>query len=315
MLAIGTATQDVFLSSKAFKPHREDGKYYELLPLGAKLDIEKVVFATGGNAMNASITFARQGLDSEFMGVIGTEPAGRVVLAELDEEGVSTRHLVQSEEFATGYSTILLAPNGERTILRHHGRSLRDNGAPLDLKAIEQADWLYLSSLGSFPLLEKIVSIAARNGVQVAFNPATMELKEPAKVRALLDDVAVLLVNKDEMKTLVEGDTLEELVRHGANLVRTVVVSDGPNGVMATDSQQIVKADMYDDVPVVDRTGAGDAFGSGFVAWHAMGRDLSEAVTFASANATSVVAQIGATPGILHNHAKLHDMPLTVKDF
>lgn len=315
MLAIGTATQDVFLSSKAFKPHREDGKYYELLPLGAKLDIEKVVFATGGNAMNASITFARQGLDSEFMGVIGTEPAGRAVLAELDEEGVSTRHLVQSEEFATGYSTILLAPNGERTILRHHGRSLHDNGAPLDLKAIEQADWLYLSSLGSFPLLEKIVSIAARNGVQVAFNPATMELKEPAKVRALLDDVAVLLVNKDEMKTLVEGDTLEELVRHGANLVRTVVVSDGPNGVMATDSQQIVKAGMYEDVPVVDRTGAGDAFGSGFVARHAMGHSLEDAITFASANATAVVAQIGATPGILHAHAKLHNMPLTVKDF
>jgi sugar/nucleoside kinase (ribokinase family) len=316
ILAIGTATQDVFLSSKQFKPHREeDGKYYEELLLGAKLDVEQVVFATGGNAMNASITFARQGLESEFMGVVGTEPAGRVVMTELDDEGISTRHLVQSDEFATGYSTILLAPNGERTILRHHGRALRDNGAPLDLDAIQQADWLYLSSLGSFPLLEKIITLAARNGVQVAFNPATMELKEPAKVRALLDDIAVLLVNKDEMKTLVEGETLEELVRHGANLVRTLVVSDGPNGVMATDSRQIVKAGVYEDVPVVDRTGAGDAFGSGFVAWHAMGKSLSEAVTFASANATAVVAKIGATAGILHAHADVHDMKLEVKEF
>jgi len=316
MLAIGTATQDVFLRSPAFKPHREeDGKYYEELLLGAKLDVEEVVFATGGNAMNASITFARQGLESEFMGVVGTEPAGRVVLAELDDEGISTRHLVQDEAFATGYSTILLAPNGERTILRHHGRTVQDNGHPLDLSAIEHADWLYISSLGSMPLLEKVVSIAAKNGVQVAFNPATMELKHPDKIRALLDDVSVLLVNKDEMKTIVEGETLEELVRHGANLVRTVVVSDGPNGVMATDGEKIVKAGMYDDIPVVDRTGAGDAFGSGFVAWHALGKSLEEAVTFASANATSVVAQIGATSGILHAHDKLHDMPLTVKDF
>jgi ribokinase len=316
MLAIGTATQDVFLSSKLFKPHREeDGKYYEELLLGAKLDVEEVVFATGGNAMNASVTFARQGLDSEFMGVVGVEPAGRVVMTELDNEGVSTRHLVQDEAFSTGYSTILLAPNGERTILRHHGRTLHDNGAPLDLSAIEHADWLYLSSLGSIPLLEKIISIAAKNGVQVALNPATMELKQPDKIRTLLDDVAVLLVNKDEMKILVEGETLEELVRHGANLVRTVVVSDGPRGVMATDSTTIARAGVYDDVPVIDRTGAGDAFGSGFVAWHAMGKSLEEAVTFASANATSVVSRVGATEGILHKHARIHDMPITSKPF
>jgi ribokinase len=84
---------------------------------------------------------------------------------------------------------------------------------------------------------------------------------------------------------------------------------------MATDSDKIVKAGMYEDVPVVDRTGAGDAFGSGFVARHAMGKGLEDAVVFASANATSVVTQVGATAGILHTHAKLHDMPLTVKDF
>lgn len=315
MLAIGTATQDVFLRSKIFKPHREDGKLYEEIPLGGKIDIEEVVFATGGNAMNASVTFARQGLESAFMGVVGTEPTAGAILAAFDDEGISTRHLVQDEAFETGYSTILLAPTGERTILRHHGKNLHDNGAPLDLSAIEQADWLYLSSLGSMPLLEKVISIAAKNGVQVALNPATMELREPHKIRTLLDDVAVLLVNKEEMKTLVEGSSLEELVRHGANLVKTVVVSDGPNGVMATDGEKIVKAGMYEDVKVIDRLGAGDAFGSGFVAWHAQGKSLEDAITFASANATSVVTKIGATAGILHAHADVHDMPLEVKAF
>ncbi len=133
MLSIGTATQDVFLRSKVFKPHREDGKLYEELPLGAKIDIEEVVFSTGGNAMNASVTFARQGLESEFMGVIGTEPAAGAILAAFDGEGISTQYLVQDEAFATGYSTILLAPSGERTILRHHGKTLHDDGTPLSL--------------------------------------------------------------------------------------------------------------------------------------------------------------------------------------
>jgi sugar/nucleoside kinase (ribokinase family) len=315
MLAIGTATQDVFLRSKQFKPHRQEGKYYEQFLLGAKLAIDEVTFATGGNAMNAAVTFARQGLESEFMGILGVEPAGQVVMNALDSEGIATHHVVQDEQFQTSYSTILLAPSGERTILNYHGTHVHDSGAPLDLSAIEHADWLYLSSVGSVTLLEKLVTRAAKAGVQVALNPSGAELAEADKLRTVLEDVAVLLVNKEEMKQLVEGETLEELVRHGANLVRTVVVSDGPNGVMATDSTKIVKAGMYEDVPVVDRTGAGDAFGSGFVAWHAAGKSLEDAITFASANATGVVTQVGATAGILHAHAQLHDMPLRIKDF
>ena len=314
MLAIGTATQDVFLRSDIFKPHREDGKDYEEFLLGAKLGVDEVVFATGGNAMNAAVTFARQGLESEFMGIVGAEPAGQAVLNALDNEGIATHHVVQDERFQTSYSTILLAPNGERTILNYHGTRLHDNGAPLDLHAVEHADWLYLSSIGSMTLLEKLVTKAAKAGVQVALNPSGAELAEAAKLRTVLEDVSVLLVNKEEMQQIVEGRTLEELVRHGANLVRTVVVSDGPRGVMATDGQKIVKAGMYEDVKVVDRLGAGDAFGSGFVAWHAAGKSLEDAITFASANATSVVTKVGATAGILHAHARIHDMPLDVKD-
>jgi ribokinase len=249
------------------------------------------------------------------MGILGTEPAGQVVMRTLDEEGIATGRVVQDERFQTSYSTILLAPNGERTILNYHGSHLHDSGAPLEVAAVGEADWLYLSAIGSMPLLEKLVSLAAKHGVQVALNPSGAELAEPHKLRTILEDVTVLLLNKEEMRQLVEGDSLEELVRHGAHLVQTIVVSDGPRGVMATDSHKIVKAGTYEDVKVIDRLGAGDAFGSGFVAWHALGKSLEEAVTFASANATSVVTEVGATAGILHRHARLHDMPLEVKDF
>ncbi|MGH7196580.1 MAG: carbohydrate kinase family protein [Candidatus Saccharimonadales bacterium] len=316
MLSIGTATQDVFLiGGDIFKPSREeDGKDYEQLLLGAKLRLKDVVFATGGNAMNAAVAFARQGLDSEFMGVIGTEPAGQAVLAELDADGVGTRYLHQDERFRTNYSTILLAPTGERTILSYHGNHLRPDGSDIHLDAIAEADWLYVSSVGSMELLDRIFGLAAKNGVQVAFNPSGAELAQADKLRPLLDDVTVLITNKDEMQQIVEGQSAEELLHHAAHLVRTVVISDGPNGVVATDGKHVIEAGMYEDVPVIDRTGAGDAFGSGFVAMYAQGKALEEAVTFASANATSVVQQIGAKAGILHRHAKLHDMPIKVSE-
>jgi sugar/nucleoside kinase (ribokinase family) len=314
MLSIGTATQDVFLvGGSIFSPVRtHDGKLYEHLPLGAKLDLEDVVFTTGGNAANAAVTFARQDLESRYMGVVGTEPSGQAVMQDLDQEGVDTSAVHQGEQYHTGYSTILLAPNGERTIMRYHGDKLRDDGRDLHLESISHADWLYLSSVGSMELLEKIISEARKRHTKVAFNPSSTELEEPAKIRALLEDVTILIANKEEMATLVEGKTSEELVKHALHFVDVAIVSDGPHGAVASDGKQLVTAGIYEDVKVVDRLGAGDAFGSGFTAMIAQGKALEEAVVFASANSTSVVTKIGAKAGILHRGEKLHSMPLKV---
>lgn len=315
MLCIGTATQDVFLiGDKIFKPECEHGVCFEHLPLGAKLDVENVIFSTGGNAGNAATTFARQGHDSEFMGILGDDLAGAAVMRDLDAEGIGTRYLVESDRYVTGYSTILVAPGGERTTLVYHGTPLKADGSDLNLRAIAGADWLYVSSVGSLELLEKIVSLASRNNVKVALNPSARELKHAAKLRSLLDDIDVLITNKEEMAQIVEGTSSEELLHHALRLVETVVISDGPKGVVASDGKKLVKGGIYEDVKVVDRLGAGDAFGSGFVTRIAEGRGIEDAVIFASANSTSVVTKHGAKTGILHRNAELHDMPLEVRD-
>ena len=117
------------------------------------------------------------------------------------------------------------------------------------------------------------------------------------------------------LQLLVHGETLEELARHMTHYVPVAVVSDGPNGVVATDGKTVVRAGMYEDVKVVDRTGAGDAFGSGFLSQWVSGKSLKESIIFASANSTSVVTKIGAKTGILHRHPKLHAMPIHEKPF
>ena len=93
-----------------------------------------------------------------------------------------------------------------------------------------------------------------------------------------------------------------------------VIVSDGPNGVCAGDGKTILTAGMYEDVPVIERTGAGDAFASGFLSQFILGKTLRESIIFASANSTSVVTKIGAKEGILHAGVKLHDMEIRERE-
>jgi ribokinase len=317
ILSIGKATQDVFLKSDEFDPYTEGKIAYTHLPLGAKLEVEEVEFATGGNATNVAVTFARQGLHASYMWALGDDPASTSVLTELDAEGVDTTLVVQADRYRAGYSNILLATNGERTILNYRGISADADGKPLDIYAIKDYDWVYPSSLAfaGLGLLAKIIDIAKQHDVKVMLNPAGPELANPDQLKHILEDVDVLCVNKEEMQKLAEGQTLEELVRHGANLCDVVIVSDGPNGVIATDGKTVVRAGMYEDVPVIDRTGAGDAFASGFLSQWAIGKTLEEAIIFASANSTSVVTKVGAKAGILHKGVELHEMPIKSEAF
>jgi len=314
ILCIGKATQDVFLRDDEFDPHIEGKVAYTHLPLGAKLDISEAIFSTGGNATNVAVTFARQGLHSRYLWVLGsTDPASHTILRELDDEGVDTQLAHASDQAKASYSTILLAPSGERTILNYHGTVPSTNDVMELLNQADTCDWVYPTALGSMDTLERVISWAKSKKAKVMLNPAGSELADPGKLKALLEDIDILCLNKEEMAMLVEGETSEELVRHGLHYVPVVIVSDGPNGVVASDGKTLVTAGMYEDVPVIDRTGAGDAFASGFLSQWAQGKKLEEAITFASANSTSVVGAIGAKPGILHAGTELHDMPMESK--
>jgi sugar/nucleoside kinase (ribokinase family) len=301
ILTFGAATQDVFLTGKALHARRDvrTRDYVEQFPLGAKIDVEQVYFDTGGGATNAAVTFARQGLHVGYIGKIGHDPAGGEVTRVLRREGVAIDRLVYDPKLSTGYSTILLASSGERTILTHRGASHELKAKDIAIRTLE-ADWFYITSLaGNFDLLGKLLKHANNHGIQVAIDPGNAELAQTKKLRALLPLVTVLKANAEELRTLFGGDNLRDTVVRAADTCPYVVGTNGPAGSYAAAGGKLYQAGVYQKAKAVDRLGAGDAFGSGFVAALAKGMPMEDALSLGSANASSVVAQVGAKPGIL----------------
>jgi sugar/nucleoside kinase (ribokinase family) len=311
MVSIGAAVQDVFLSGQVFKAVCElDGSCAEELPLGAKLEVDDIHITTGGGATNAAVTFARQSLSSKFVGVVGNDMIGESIKKSLELEHVNVKDVITTDKDHTGYSTILLSTNGERTILTYRGASEHFERQDFDLEKIE-ADWLYITSLaGNMELLEYLLVLAEHKNIKVAIDPGKHELEHGEVFKKLLPRLTVLKANRDELGKLASATSAEDIARELSEHVPYVVVTDGAAGSIATDGKELLRAGMYEDVKIVDRLGAGDAFGSGLVAWLAKGKSLREAVVFGSANATSVVLQIGAKAGILKGEPRLHDMPL-----
>lgn len=301
VICIGAASQDVFLTGKALTAKRDvrTKDYVEQFPLGAKLEVEGVYFDTGGGAMNASVTFARQGFKTSFVGKIGRDPAGADVLRVLRREGISANHVAVDPRVTTSYSVLMLSPNGERTILNYRGASGKIDARDFTVRHLK-AEWVYVSSLGgNMNLLSKILKHANHHRMQVALNPGHGELSQGRKLRRLLPLATVLIGNREELSGLFGGDKPVEVIEKAKGACPYVVLTDGPAGSYVYDNQYLYQAGQYQKVKVADRTGAGDAFGSGFVAELARSGNVEQALTFASANSTAVVAQIGAKTGIL----------------
>lgn len=141
IVTIGKATQDVFLrSSEAFTELVHKGVKYEQLPVGQKLDLDEVIFATGGNVTNAAVTFARQGLHSKYAWCLGNDVASEGILQSLDKEGVDTSHVFQSNAFRASYSTVIMLAGGERTILNYKGAMPTAADHELNLNVIADGD-------------------------------------------------------------------------------------------------------------------------------------------------------------------------------
>lgn len=314
IVSLGSGLQDIYLiDHDDLAPTTIGGAaIFGKVLVGSKVDIDRLHYGVGGGGVNSAVTFARHGHEAILFANVGRDVAGEAILSELDREGVDSSYVEFAPRKATGASVILLdSKGGERTILTHRGASENfDNFAATDLDLI-QPDWLYVTTLrGDMQTLGAFLRRARRLGARVMFNPGVRELESGRKLLTLLQYVDVLLLNRAEAASLVPGVTLEELLYHLNAYVETVLITDGAAGGIAGRNTETYRFGIYEDKPIKDATGAGDAFGSGFLAAYADGADFRKALIFASANSTSVVSQIGSHAGALTGREKLHAMPI-----
>ena len=314
IVSLGSALQDIFLIDHDDLRPIEIGTTAILgkITVGSKVDIDRIYYKVGGGGVNSAIEFARHGHEAILLGNVSHDPAGALIVRTLDKEGVDSSFINFLERRPTGTSVVLLdSKSGERTILTHRGASeLFGNFSETNLDLI-QPDWLYVTTLrGDYETLIRFFKKAKEMGIRIMFNPGGKEIEQRTELLKLFQYVDVLLVNKSEAAQIVQGVVLNELLYHLMNYVETTIITDGPMGGIASSSNEAYRFGIYEDCKIKDATGAGDAFGSGFLAHFADGHSFRNSLIFASANSTAVVSEYGASKGLLTGAERLHLMPI-----
>lgn len=316
IVSLGSALQDIYLIDHDDLLPTEIGNeaIFGNILVGTKVDIDQLSYEVGGGGINSAITFSRHGHEAIFIGNVARDAAGEAIIKVLDQEGIDSSYVNFVSRKATGTSVILLdAKSGERTILTHRGASKKyDNFEASDLDLI-QPDYLYVTTLrGDLETLSDFFKKAKELDIKIMFNPGVKELEKGNELIKLLKYVDILLVNKSEAAKIVPGVVLTELLYHLNSYVPVVIITDGAMGGIAGNREtgETYRFGIYEDVKMRDATGAGDAFGSGFLAALADKKTFRNSLIFASANSTSVVTKIGANRGVLTGREELHPMPI-----
>lgn len=305
LLFIGDIFTDAFikLDEKTTKVFDEgNGEKWLAVPYGRKPKYERVdIVRSVGPSPNAAVSCARLGLRAGLMAWVGGDTVGREALEYLAKENIDTEPMVIERDKLTSYWYVLNY-KADRTMLV---KSEKYQYQWQDPKT--KPDWIYLSYLGedSWPLHEALIDYLEREpSIKLVFQPGTFQFDWGAKkLKRLYKRAYSVILNREEAVEVTGADYNSLRGLAGALHAigpEVVVITDGPAGSYASFNGQLYNMPNYPDpAPPLERTGAGDAFASTFIAGLALGETPETALTWAPINSMNVVQHIGAQAGLL----------------
>lgn len=312
IITFGSATRDIFLKAKQFLigDFKIDHIKKEiLLPVGLKIDIKDIHFHSGGGGTNTAASFASHGLKTAYCGTIGKDPEGQVILKEIKEKRINTKFILKTKKKPTNLSIIFSTPQ-ERTILVYKGASEVLDKKMIPWSEIKDSKWFYLAPLSGklIKVFKKLVDFAKENKIKVMINLGNTQLKLPSKIlKPILKKIDILILNQEEGQILVKNTSLKEkkLIKEIKKIFPGIlIITNGQNKLFATDEKFIYSA-FPPKVKVLDKTGAGDAFASGFLSGYIKSKkNIIKAIQLAVANSASCIKKWGAKEGILKRNEK-----------
>lgn len=307
VLSIGDVVTDAFiklLDDRAVTYENEKGKWLAM-PFGTKIPFDHAeVIEAVGNASNAAVAFSRLGLHSGLVSNVGSDQHGRDIISALHEKKVDTRFVLINPKKMSNYHYVLWYKE-ERTILIKHEEY--DYQWPR-FRPSDEPKWVYFSSISKNALdnyHDHVADWLEENpDVKLAFQPGTFQMEAGVdRLRRLYARSEVLVLNREEAVYVSGGnyDDIHDLFNRFHELgVKIVVITDGPAGAYASDGENRFKMPLYPDpAPPLERTGAGDAFASTFVAAIIKGNTIEGALQWAPINSMNVVQNVGAQAGLL----------------
>ena len=304
ILGIGNAIVDVIckiddqylIDNKLTKSTMKLVDENEFQKLLSTLKIEETI--SGGSVANSIVGLSQLGNDVGFIGKVNADNLGQKYEEGLVKEKVKYFYDKKKETSPTGTCLILITPDAERTMVTFLGIAGKINKKDIDEKAIKESEMIFLEGY----LWDEGEPKSAFEKAMSHANKKAMSLSDQFCVerhkRSFLDLVKtrldIIFSNEQEITELIDAKKFEDIVEFGKTLEKVLVITRGEKGSLAINKGQIIECDSKKDLKVIDSTGAGDLFASGFLHGYINNLSIKESLEKGTEMSSKIIQKIGA---------------------
>jgi fructokinase len=308
ILGIGNAIVDVFvkvdddflLRNDLTKGSMKLIKKEEFESLKSTIKIEKI--EAGGSVANTMAGISYLGGNPSFIGKINSDEFGKIYKKSLEKINVNFLYSENKEKLPTGASIIFITPDSERTMCTYLGISSQLSKEDINEDRIKDYEIIFLEGYlwdkgTSEEMFKHVINLAKKHNIKIAMSLSDIFCVTRHRedfFKLLKNDLSILIGNENEINELIQKNNLLDSMNELKNINKLIIITRSENGSIAILNNEIINCESTKVEKVLDLTGAGDLFASGFFKEYLDKSNIKKCLQTGSQLAAKVIQKIGA---------------------
>ena len=268
----------------------------EFKKLLSTLNIEDTV--SGGSVANSIVGLSQLGNQVGFIGKINDDDLGQKYEDGLKKEKVDYFYSKKKENSSTGTCLILITPDSERTMCTFLGTAGKINEHDVNIESLKNSQMIFLEGyLWDEGEPQSAFNKAIKYSNEVAMSLSDLFCVERHKLEFLdlvENKLDITFANEQEITSLIDAKEFKDVVSFGQKIGKTIVITRGEKGSIAINKDEIIECKSKKDLKIVDLTGAGDLFASGYLHGYINNLTISECLEKGTEMSSKIIQKIGA---------------------
>ncbi len=268
----------------------------EFSKLLSNLKIEKTI--SGGSVANSIVGLSQLGDKVGFIGKISDDTFGIKYEEGLKKENVNFFYKKKKELLPTGTCLILVTPDSERTMCTFLGTAGRINKSDIDVEAIKKSDLIFLEGYlwdegDPKEAFNKAINLANKTAMSLS-DKFCVDRHKSNFLNLVKNKLDLVFANEAEIMSLINAKDFNEVISFGKQIKKHLVVTRGEKGAVSIYNNETAEIKAKKNLKIVDLTGAGDLFASGYLHGFINNFSQNECLIKATEMSSRIIQQIGA---------------------
>ena len=269
---------------------------YKFKKLLSTLKIEETI--SGGSVANSIVGLSQLGNKVGFIGKINTDDLGLKYEEGLIREKVRYFYKKKEEILPTGTCLILITPDAERTMVTFLGIAGKISKKDIDEKAIKESEMIFLEGYlwdegEPKSAFDKAMSLSNKKAMSLS-DQFCVDRHKDNFLNLVKNKLDIIFANEQEIKSLINVNSFDDVITFGKQLGRLLVITRGEKGSISIKNNEVTECKIQSNLKIVDLTGAGDLFASGFLHGVINNFSTKESLEKGTEMSSKIIQKVGA---------------------